>query len=139
MAARLLLILLAAVALAAGGCTANRLYAWGNYDDTLYAHYKNPGDAEENLARLQKIVETNEAAGQKMPPGVYAQYGYALYEAGRSAEALTCFEKERATWPESAVLMEKLRRNLERRQPRQDVAKSSEPAPAPAAIPGGER
>ncbi|MBI5441169.1 MAG: DUF4810 domain-containing protein [Deltaproteobacteria bacterium] len=108
-------VLLGLGALAAAGCAApNTLYSWGKYDECLYAHYKNPAQLEEQLEATKSIIEKNEAEGRKMPPGLYAHYGYLLFQSGRGAEAIPCFDKEKATWPESAVLMDKLRRNVDR-------------------------
>jgi hypothetical protein len=98
--------------LLAMGCAPKTMYEWHGYDDTLYSHYKDPAKQEENLARLQELVQKNEHDQVKMPPGVYADCGYALLEAGRATEAIVCFEKERSAWPESTVLMEKLIRNV---------------------------
>lgn len=106
--------LFALVLIVASGCAANRLYSWGNYDESLYAHYKKAADQQEYVQRTQTIVEWNETHGRKMPPGLYAEYGYALLGVGRQADAVLYFEKERATWPESTVLMDKLIRNVNR-------------------------
>jgi len=130
---------LLAALLALSGCASNsgRLYAWGDYDDTLYAHYKNPQDHEKYLERLKQIVDEAEATGGgKVPPGLYADYGYALFEAGNNAEALSYFQKEKATWPESTVLMNKMIRNVEQQELIRKNAslKTEEP---PAAEPKG--
>src|SRR5512134_309398 len=89
------------------GCGPSRKYAWGRYDSSLYAHYKNPQDKEAYLERLGEIVRNAEAQ-DSVPPGLFAEFGYALYEAGRIPEAIAYFEKERTKWPESNVLMEKM-------------------------------
>lgn len=125
-------LLLAAAVLAlsvlAQGCAPGRKYAWGNYDTTLYAHYRNPQNLEAHLERLEVIVRNAEAESPgRVPPGLYAEYGYALYEAGRTAEAIAWFEKEKAQWPESSVLMEKMIRNARRRQ---ELQSGSPAAPA---------
>jgi len=106
-----------AVLIALSGCASNdgRLYAWGGYEDTLYAHYRNPQDLEKHLERLKQIVDEAEATGGgKVPPGLYADYGLALYESGNGKEALVYFGKEKEKWPESTVLMDKMIRNVQR-------------------------
>lgn len=125
-------LLLAAAVLSlsvlAQGCASGRKYAWGNYDTTLYAHYRNPQDLGAHLERLEEIVRKAEAESPgRVPPGLYAEYGYALYEAGRTDEAIVWFEKEKAQWPESSVLMEKMIRNARRRQ---ELRNGSSAAPA---------
>lgn len=96
-------------------CGPSRKYGWGKYDSSLYAHYKNPQDKEAYLERLGEIVRNAEAQ-DTVPPGLFAEYGYALYESGRIPEAIAHFEKERAKWPESNTLMEKMIRNARRHQ-----------------------
>ena len=108
------------------GCGPSRKYAWGRYDATLYAHYKNPQDKEAYLEHLGEIVQNAEAK-DSVPPGLYAEYGYALYEFGKIPEAIAYFEKESAKWPESNVLMQKMIRNAKRRQ--ENLTKSSATTP----------
>ena len=116
------------------GCAGNRMYAWGNYDDTLYTHYKNPQDHEKHLEKLKEMVVYAESTGGgRVPPGLYAEYGYALYEAGQTNEALMYFGKEKEKWPESAVIMAKMIRNVQRQdeirkiQTTKDTGSASEP------------
>jgi hypothetical protein len=102
--------------MAVAGCGAQRTYAWRGYDEVLYAHYRNPQARQAYLERLRIIVETCEARGERMPPGLYAEYGYALYEEGRGDDAVIWFEKERDQWPESQALMDKMIRNAKMRR-----------------------
>lgn len=110
-----LLVSLAVLILLAQGCASGRKYSWGRYDTELYRHYKNPQDREAHLERLKEIMEKAETE-DRVPPGLYAEYGYCLYELGSIDEAIPYFEKERAKWPESNVLMEKMIRNARRQQ-----------------------
>jgi hypothetical protein len=105
----------AALALAAAGCAPPTMYAWNGYDERLYAHYRNPQDREAWVEGLKISILEAERSGQRVPPGVYADYGFALYEEGRFLEAVGYFRKERDLWPESRLLMEKMIRNAERR------------------------
>lgn len=111
------------------GCAPKTRYAWGKYDYTLYSHYKNPQDQEAQLERLEEIVREAEAQ-DRVPPGLYAEYGYALYQKGSVREAVSYFEKEKAKWPESNVLMEKMIRNVRKQE---EIRKSSTAMPAPTA------
>lgn len=88
------------------GC-ATRQYAWNNYDGVLYQHYKNPQENEVFLEKLQEIVREGEVSGN-VPPGVYAEYGFALYEKGQYEDATKFFQKEHDKWPESRTLMRKM-------------------------------
>ena len=60
------------------------------------------------MASLKTIILAAQQEGKTVPPGIYAEYGYALYEEGNAPEAIKYFERERDTWPESRVFMEKL-------------------------------
>jgi hypothetical protein len=117
-------LLLAAFAAAAAGCAPKTAYLWGDYDSVLYAHYANPQDNERYLERLGQIVQKAEIEKDKVPPGLYAEYGYALFEAGRLDEAITYYGKEREQWEESRVFMDKMIRNTRR-------LKENRPGPAP--------
>jgi hypothetical protein len=119
-----------ALSVLAQGCASGTKYAWGDYHSTLYAHYRNPQNLEAHLERIETIVRKAESESpDRVPPGMYAEYGYALYEAGRIEEAIVHFETEKARWPESSVLMEKMIRNARRRQ---EIQESTSAAPAGA-------
>lgn len=128
-----LMLMVPAAALLAAGCGPKQMYTWRGYDDALYAHYKNPQDHAKHIERMQTIVAETEGAGVKMPPGVYAEYGYALLEEGRFDESTTYFRKEKETWPESAVIMEKMIRNVARLKGTGKTAPGGNGTAAPAA------
>ena len=87
-------LVLMAVLMTVLGCAGNRMYAWGNYDETLYAHYKNPQDNEKHLEKLNVLVTKAETTGGgKVPPGLYAEYGFALYEAGQTDATYELFRE----------------------------------------------
>ncbi len=128
-------ILPGALALAAAaapfGCASNTLYRWSGYDEALYDHYKNPQKRDEFVAKLSGVIEEAEKSGGVVPPGCYAEYGWALYEEGRTAEAVVYFEKESKRWPESRPLMEKLIRNAARAKAPAPTTAAAVPASAP--------
>ena len=86
------------------GCASNK-YSWGDYEDSLYGYYKNPAKAEALVLTLEKTIQTAERTQKPIPPGLYAEYGYLLFQQGKAKEALPFFEKEKAKWPESTTLM----------------------------------
>lgn len=88
----------------ATGC-ASSMYGWGGYETSLYKHYKDPADQEQFARTLEKIIERGEQKG-RVPPGIYAEYGYLLMVQGRAGEAVMFFEREKALWPESTHLMD---------------------------------
>jgi hypothetical protein len=114
-----------ALAAATAGCATKQTnYRWGNYDDALYALYKNPQNQKAFVASLKTIILESDRAGVKIPPGIYAEYGFALYEEGSTADAVVYFQKEMDAWPESRAFMEKMMANAQRR-----------PRPGPASGP----
>ncbi len=93
------------------GC-ASQKYAWNGYDDSVYAYYKNPADKEKFIQRLKTIILNSERAG-KVPPGIYAEYGYMFYENHNFSQAIIYFQKEHDLWPESRIFMEKMIKNAQ--------------------------
>jgi hypothetical protein len=89
---------------ALSGCGPTGLYHWGNYEQALYDYTKQPGEIDAYVASLGAIIDTGEQSNN-VPPGLYAEYGYALMVAGRGDEAMTYFEKERDKWPEAEKMM----------------------------------
>lgn len=80
------------------------MYGWSGYDYALLKHYKDATGADELATALRKVVVKAEEKGNP-PPGLFADFAFALYEAGQVDEAIIYFQKERDTWPESAVFM----------------------------------
>jgi hypothetical protein len=102
-------------ALVAAGCRPATMYHWNGYDEALYRHYRDPQDRVAYVESLQVIIAEADQRGLRVPPGVCAEYGYALYEEGRPREAVAWFQRERDEWPESRILMEKMIRNAQQR------------------------
>ena len=108
--------------LAAGllvSCAPQQKYVWGSYETELYGYYQDP----ERLENLMEALETAIAEGEKsakktssadsaiarrIAPGLYAEYGYLLMLNNEGARAKSYFEKEKQSWPESTVLMDKM-------------------------------
>ncbi len=106
---------LAALAALAAGCAPQSRYYWGDYDAALYRYYEHPADRDAWVESLRTIILEAEQRGDKVPPGVCAEYGYALFEEGQAEAAVPWFQREKDTWPEANVLMEKMIRNAKRR------------------------
>jgi hypothetical protein len=131
------LVRVGALAFLAGaglGCVQQKtLYRWGGYDDALYRHYKNPQDRDEFVAMLRGVIDEAEKTGGVVPPGCYAEYGWALLEEGRANDAVAYFEKESKQWPESRPFMEKLIKIVARVRP------AAAPTVVPASSTGEEK
>lgn len=101
-----LIILLLIMALGFSGCATTK-YQWGDYENALYRHYKRPSEIENMAENLSKIISVGEIQG-KVPPGIYAEYGYILNALGKPREAVIYFKKEKDTWPEARIFMDKM-------------------------------
>ena len=88
------------------GCVHTQ-YEWNNYDTKLYNHYKNPAEREKFIQALKEILDYAEPIG-KVPPGIYAEYGFVMYEQGNDQQAVLYFQKEADKWPESRAFMTKM-------------------------------
>jgi hypothetical protein len=86
-------------------------YGWGNYNTDLYKYYAHTITQEDLARNLQVSIQQCEANGKVVPPGLYGEYGYLLYETGHYGEAVGFFQKEHDKWPESRVVMAKMIRN----------------------------
>lgn len=95
------------------GCVKTQ-YQWGDYEKQLYNHYQNPAEKTEYLEGLKEIIEDSVDSNEKIPPGIYAEYGYALLEGGKPFDAIMFFNKESELWPESRLLMKKMIQGAEK-------------------------
>ena len=94
-----------ALALSLAACGQTTMYNWSGYDYALLKHYKDATTSEELATSLGNIIEKIERKEGNVPPGLYADYAYALYDSGQEDEALIYFLKEKEAWPESAKFM----------------------------------
>ncbi|HLO67140.1 MAG TPA: DUF4810 domain-containing protein [Holophaga sp.] len=125
------LLLLAVPALLWTACKPPEMYHWGKYEDSLYKIAKDPTAMDRYGENL--IVQINAAEGlNKVPPGIYAEYGYFLLARKRGEEAVVFFRKEKERWPESAVLMDRM---IASAAPKPAEAPKPAPAPAPEVKP----
>jgi len=104
------LFLLVGLALLAGGCASQTMYHWGKYEPSLYKYYKNPDSLEKYAEALEKLIEKGQRT-DRVPPGLFAEYGQVLNTLGKSPEAIKYFELEKQAWPESTHLMDMMIQN----------------------------
>lgn len=92
----------------------NLLYEYENYARTLYSYKKAPSDAtrEAHLAELDRIIAVSAEKGKRVPPGIWAERAYFLGKAGKGEEALKSLDKEKETYPESAVFVDNVRNEM---------------------------
>ena len=93
-------------ALALSACAQGPLYDWQGYNAELLDYYQS-GDKSEFAERMAKNISRAESK-DKVPPGLYAEYGFILLELEETNMAIEYFNKEKERWPESAYLMDKV-------------------------------
>lgn len=89
------------------GCGVHSRYSWSSYDTIMYKHYKNPAEREAFIQSLKEIIDYAEPE-ERVPPGLYAEYGFVMYEQGNTQQAVLYYQKEANKWPESRTFMNKL-------------------------------
>jgi hypothetical protein len=108
-----------AAAATLAGCAAEprTLYTWGSYEQLIYDTHASPGKVapQQQVEILEKDYQQARAANQRMPPGWHAHLGYLYYQLGKADQARQELLTEKAEFPESAVFMDRLLANLERR------------------------
>jgi len=65
---------------------------------------------------LEAIVLEADAKNYRVPPGVYADYGYLLFKQGKPDQAITYFRKEAVLYKESKYLMDSIISRIEQRK-----------------------
>ena len=92
------------------------LYSWGNYEQTAYAVAQNP--TPERLRALgmvyEKLITQPEGLRKMPPPGLCAEYGYLLAKQGDTERGVKLLEKEAELYPESAVFVRRLIKQLKK-------------------------
>lgn len=110
------LLCLCVVAAALAGCATHNvtLYSWGDYEEVIYSSYAAPGKypPQAQIETLEKDYQEARAGNRRMPPGWHAHLGYLYFQLGKSDQARQEFMTEKAEFPESAVLMDRLLGNL---------------------------
>jgi hypothetical protein len=111
------IVLLAFVALFFASCTTQKpLYDWHNYDRTSYRYQKN-GDEEsiDDILESYKDIIKEQKKGTRgtIPPGVYADYGFLLLQAGQTKRGADMLKREIKFYPESRVFIERILKMIE--------------------------
>jgi hypothetical protein len=102
---------MAALAVMLGGCSAApTMYNWGSYEELIYASYAAPDSvsAQTQVETLEKDYQQARSANKPLPPGWHAQLGYLYFQLGKLDQAQQEFQTEKAQFPESALLMDRL-------------------------------
>ena len=97
-------------------CATQTLYSWGNYDDTSYKYLKNSDEKSTQalMKTYQQLIEKQTGTRKTVPPGVYADYGFLLLQANKTAEGKEMLQKEIELYPESKVFIERILKMFEK-------------------------
>ena len=95
----------------AGCATTDTTFYWGNYSETLYDLKKSPDEKTLKAHSDQLLLIITEAPNKnrRVPPGVYAEYGYILLKQGKEAEGMGYLDKEMDLYPESDVFIKRIK------------------------------
>jgi hypothetical protein len=122
----------ALIASALGGCATPSIYHWGEFEAGLNERYVNQNDSEADVY-LFETISTAEQQHLRVPPGAYADYGFVLFRRGDRQGAITYFEKEKQTFPESSAFMNKLIERVKQKE-KDSVEKTRPPTTANTGI-----
>ena len=106
---RVALLALVAGALTGGlsGCATppKTLYQWEGYQPQVYQYLKGESP-EQQIAAMEKDLQTISAKGASVPPGFHAHLGMLYSVAGKPDQVIAQFEDEKKLFPESAAYMD---------------------------------
>lgn len=91
--------------LISGCATQPALYRWGDYDSQVYAHLKNTGSPEQQIAVLEKALQTGNQT-QNPGPGLHAHLGLLYGKLGQEDLMRKHWEIEKTLYPESAAYLD---------------------------------
>ena len=91
------------------------LYEWRGYDDALYNYSQKRDEiSKEKLIRVyEQIIANPGGTTQRVPPGVFADYGFLLLSSGNKTKGLEMLQKEIVLYPESKVFIDRIIKRAE--------------------------
>lgn len=99
------ILALSASALLAGCASPPKtLYQWEGYQPQVYQYLKGESP-EQQIAEMEKDLQTISAKGSTPPPGFHAHLGMLYTIAGKPDQVVTQFEVEKKLFPESTAYM----------------------------------
>lgn len=107
------------------GCAHQELFYWGEYEDSLVERYVQ-NDPNQTETHIQELIVQANSSNKRVPPGIYADYGFMLFKRGDKSGAIRSFEQEKKLYPESAILMSKLIERVGAKKKEVDVSKSTD-------------
>lgn len=102
-----LLALLACAVLAGCATAPKTLYQWEGYQPQVYQYLKGESP-DQQIAAMEKDLQTIGAKGNHAPPGFHAHLGMLYSVAGKTDQVAGQFEDEKKLFPESGPYMDLL-------------------------------
>lgn len=92
------------------------LYSWYDYEDATYQYNKKHTDElkVKMMEQYLKLIKKQKGTRKVVPPGLYAEYGYALYMGGKKEEGLDFLKQEIKLYPESETYISRIIKQLEK-------------------------
>ena len=86
-------------------------YNWSGYSSSLYGVKKEPSDEKLHAHKLvlMQIIQGSDGKPLRVPPGIYAEYGYILVKEGKTEEGIKYLDLEAQTFPEAKVFIERVK------------------------------
>lgn len=110
---KITIILFAGAVVLLSSCQSSpKMYKWHGYEDAAYAQLKKTNDKslEKLLETYEEIIADQEGTlRETIPPGVCADYGYFLIQAGKVEEGIVLLDKEVELYPESKKLIDAIK------------------------------
>ncbi len=85
-------------------CQTDKSFYWGDYEKIILNYNQDSA----NISVIEKSMRDLVGSAQrnkKVPPGIYAEYGFILLEMNQFKRAAYYFQQEKKLWPESRKLM----------------------------------
>jgi len=94
-----------------GNIGKKHIYYWEDYSAPLYAFKKTPDQKNRRKYEesLKNIIDVSGRKGKRVPPGIFAEYGYREAQKGKTNEAAKYFDMEEKSYPESKAFVKHLR------------------------------
>ena len=85
------------------------MYYWGDYNKAVYDYQKEQTESSKKdlMKTFEKIISKSSKKGtrKKVPPGIYADYGFLLLQDGQLKKGMRMLEKEKKLYPESEKMV----------------------------------
>lgn len=95
-------------------CQGTSRYAFGDYQESVFAVTMNEGEAniDASIASLNETVERTVMNDRLVPPGMHAHIGFLYALRGDIDFAVAAFESEKELYPESSVFIDGMLRRM---------------------------